>query len=413
MDFPGDRLGLSIPARLEDLRDGGPELLTRAFHASGWLSADNTVARIAQLADCRGGSTGRKAWLAVEYAKPDANLSGELFVKFSRDFDDAVRDQGRTQMEREVRLAWLSREPFFPIAVPVCAYADYHAASGTGVLVAQRITFGRDGIEPHREKCRDDEMPDSLGHYRALLTALARLAGARLPVEGFDFDPAQLSVARRAPYTAMQLQTRVSRLAAFAQAHPGLLPATVRAPALLAKLRDEVAAIPTLTSRIHRDLQDDTAAIGLCHWNANIDNAWFWRNPGGDLRCGLMDWGCASRMHVAMAIWGALSGADTSLWPSLDELLGWFAAEFHRGGGAVLDVERLKRQFLRYVAVMGCTWLLDAPAYLQRLLPDLDAVSDRLDPRIRGNEAARVQLQMLTNLLVLWESQPMSAALAA
>ena len=29
--------------------------------------------------------------------------------------------------------------------------------------------------------------------------------------------------------------------------------------------------------------------IALCHWNANIDNAWFWREPDGALRCGLID----------------------------------------------------------------------------------------------------------------------------
>ena len=30
----------------------------------------------------------------------------DLFVKFSRDFDDPIRDNGRTQMEMEVRFAF-------------------------------------------------------------------------------------------------------------------------------------------------------------------------------------------------------------------------------------------------------------------------------------------------------------------
>jgi hypothetical protein len=53
--------------------------------------------------------------------------------------------------------------------------------------------------------------------------------------------------------------------------------------------------------------------IALCHWNANVDNAWFYTDAAGELQCGLMDWGCVGRMNVAMAVWGALSAAETAL----------------------------------------------------------------------------------------------------
>ena len=67
-----------------------------------------------------------------------------------------------------------------------------------------------------------------------------------------------------------------------------------------------------------------TDYVALCHWNANIDNAWFWRDTGG-LHCGLMDWGCVSQMNLGMAIWGAMSGAETALWDEhFDELLDVF-----------------------------------------------------------------------------------------
>jgi hypothetical protein len=56
-------------------------------------------------------------------------------------------------------------------------FCDYHRRSCTGILITERIRHGDRGIERHYHKCLDYEMPEPLDHYRALLTALARLAG--------------------------------------------------------------------------------------------------------------------------------------------------------------------------------------------------------------------------------------------
>lgn len=409
----GDATGLRIPAHAAALREGGVEFLTAAFRAGGALTADNRVTCITQYEECAGGSTGRKLLLAVEYEKPGAGLQRELFVKFSRDFDDPVRDRGRSQMELEVRFAQLSRMPDFPITVASCAFADYHAASGTGLLITQRIPFGREGIEPHCDKCRDDELAQPLAHYQALLGALARLAGAhkagRLPPDvsaQFPFDQTKLDVGERAPYTAQQLQMRARRYGEFAAMHPQLLPANIRTPAFIARFEQEIARFPEHAAAIRADLQRSSDAIALCHWNANIDNAWFWRDGRGALQCGLLDWGCVSQMHVAMAIWGAMSAADTGLWDAhFDALLALFVAEYKGAGGASLDARLLKRQVLLYAALMGLAWLLDAPRYLQTLVPGLAQAQSRHDARLREHEMARCQLQMLTNFMNLWETQ--------
>jgi len=239
----GDAHGLALPAHSAALRAGGAAFLTEAFHATGALPRENSVTAITGFEECPGGSTGRKLLLSVRYAMPSPALHEHLFVKFSRDFDDARRDEARIQMEREVRFALLSRTPGFPIAVPTCYFADFHRESGTGILISQRIAFGRDGIEPLYGKCLDYRMPAPLQHYRALLRALARLAGThksgRLPrsVErDFPFAAEQLTVSRREPYTAQQIRNRVDRYAHFAAAHPGLVPDNLRAGAFLARL---------------------------------------------------------------------------------------------------------------------------------------------------------------------------------
>ena len=90
---------------------------------------------------------------------PQPGLHTELFVKFSRDFDDPVRDRGRTQMESEVGSPPCRCARGFPIAVPRTQFADYHRDTGTGILISERIRFGTNGIEPQYHKCLDYEMP--------------------------------------------------------------------------------------------------------------------------------------------------------------------------------------------------------------------------------------------------------------
>jgi hypothetical protein len=176
----GYQFGVPFPADPTALRSGGALLLTDAFRASG-VFEDNSVTSISAFREVAGGSTGRKVERSLKYAKPQPGLHTELFVKFSRDLDNPIRDRGKTQMEPEVRFASLSRVPGFPIAVPTAQFGDYHRQTGTGILIAERIRFGSNGIERQYHKCLDDEMPDPVTHYGAMLTALARLAGVTDP----------------------------------------------------------------------------------------------------------------------------------------------------------------------------------------------------------------------------------------
>jgi hypothetical protein len=406
----GDQFGLAVPADPATLLGGGSAFLTNAFRASGVLATGNTVTKITEFDQVQGGSTGRKVMMSVEYAEETPGLQTELFVKFSRDLDNPIRDRGKTQMEPEVRFAALSRSAGFPIAVPSVQFGDYHRQSGTGILITERIRFGSNGIERQYHKCLDYEMPEPREHYRALLTALGRLAGTqrsgRLPAEltaHFPLDVQAATVGERAPVSTDKLQRRVNQLADFIAARPGLLPAAAGSPKFLAGLREDVPRIAQHEQMITRRLAADSDYVALCHWNANIDNAWFWRDADDVLRCGLMDWGCVSQMNMGMAIWGAMSGAETEMWDEhIDELLQVFVAEVRGSGGPDLDVERLLRHTLLYAAAMGVAWLLDVPALIRKRF-GVDAPNDRRDPRIRDDESVRAPLQMLSNLLSQWE----------
>ena len=105
-------------------------------------------------------------------------------------------------MESEVKFALLSLTPGFPIAVPHTQFADYHRETGTGILISERIPFGVNGIERQYHKCLDYEMPHAVDHYRAMLTAIARLAGThragRLPDRLTDQFPSTCAPPRLA-----------------------------------------------------------------------------------------------------------------------------------------------------------------------------------------------------------------------
>lgn len=407
----GDHFALPIPAHIAAMRAQAVEFLTGAFRASGALAADNAVTGITRFDELSVGGTGCKLILSVRYARVEEGLPCDLFVKFSRDFVNPQRDRSRYMLDAEVRFALLSREAGFPIAVPVCVFADYHAETGTGILITERIGYGVAGIEPHYAKCLDYEMPEPLAHYQALVTTLARLSGThkagRLPGRTaalFPFDAKDTAARDRIPYTPQQLQNRVARYAVFAENFPQMLPANIRAPGFIEKLRAEVVLFSEHEARIQTYLQSEPDFIALCHWNANIDNGWFWRDKNGGLECGLLDWGRVGQMSIARTLYGGLSGAEPEFWAAhADGLLALFSVEYTRCGGPAIDVAVLKTHVDLMTATMGLAYLMDVPPVVQKEFPDLAEMTGPRDPRFAANENARVMLHMLTMFLNRWE----------
>ena len=415
----GDATGLAIPAHGEALRAAGETFLTEAFQSFRSLSPNNRIVRITRLEPFPGGNSGHKLFLSVEYAHTEPGLHTDLFVKFSRDFTDAFRDRRRHELQAEVCLAAISRLPHFPINVPAAYFADFHRESGTGILITQRIAFGSGGIEPLRPKCMDHELSEPLAYYRAIVTTLARLAAAHKSgllspqVDAhFPFDPETAAAADLIPWNEGQLRERVARYAAFVASCPQLLPSHVATPQFITRLEREAVRFLRHEATIKRFLHADRDFIALCHYNANIDNAWFWRDRSGALQCGLLDWGRVRQMNVAYALWGSLCGASLEIWDRhLEELLALFAGELHAQGGPRLDVAELRLHLHFYVATMGLAVLIEAPALVLSRLPEAAAAHGPLDPVFRKNEIARSFLHVFTAFLNLWQREDFGASL--
>jgi len=409
----GDLLGHDFPVHLEALRAGGPVFLTNAFHAAGSLETSNSVSAITKLEPFTGGSTGRKAVLSVTYDRPDPSLPPDLFVKFSRDLDDDRRDRGKGQMAAEVRFGLLSRIPDFPVAVPACMFGEYQAESGSGVLISERITFGANGIEPHHAKARDYELDDPREHYDALLMAMARLAGAhrsgRFPgrvMAQFAPKPSNPLARPRTQTTADETRDRVLRYADFAARNPQLLPAEIRSDGFIADLLREAPRSVDHADSLRTAMKDGTRDLfAFCHWNANIDNAWFWRDADDVLACGLLDWGNVGQINLITALSSALIFTEPDfLVANLDHFLEVFSDALEEAGGGAIDPAALKVQFALHVVSGGLRWPLDTVPLIERHVPDLATVPDRCDSRIADDEFVRTQLHLLTAYLTLWRS---------
>ena len=427
--FTGDATGLSIPAHPESFRAAGAAFLTRAFRTFGALGEDNAVARIASLVPCPGGSTGAKLFMTVEYARPDPELHTELFVKFSRDFDDPRRDWQKTEMESEAPFLAISRLPGFPIRVPSAYFADYAAETGTGLVITERVAYGEGGIEPHRRKCMDHlTMPETAGgplpYYQAVVTALGRLAGAHKSgklapdiAARFPFDPVTGS-ADPIRYSDEELAAELERCFSFAERAPRLLPAEVRTPEFRERMARDARAIKRHETAIQRALTADPRMIALCHWNAHVDNCIFWRDAAGSeagkVQCGFIDWGRVGQITFGAILWGALSAAHHDIWNKhLDELLTLFLAEYRAAGGPLVTLDELHQHLALHMAAMGVARVLAFPEIIEFRLPECVDAEGPYDPMFHPVEvdAARNCRQVYANFLQHWRRQDFGARL--
>jgi hypothetical protein len=414
----GDLLGVAFPTTIEPFLADAPAFLTRGFRAAGSIAPDNAVVAVDNPTEFYGGGMGRKLIVDVRYARDEPGLHSRLFFKFPRMFGDPLREMFGVLMEPEVRFALLSRRDDFPVPVARCYFADYNAETVTGLLITECIPYGTGTIEPAHDKCLDYQIADLDGHYQALVCALGTLAGTHRSGrfggevdENFPFDPDVVDTGARIPYDAEQLAEKIGLLKDFAAKAPQLLPRGLADEAFLDSFGHEARRVLDCEDGIRRYLNTQSDYVALCHWNLNIDNAWFWRDETG-LHAGLLDWGSVAQMNLGGALYGVVCASEADFVESaMPALIDLFARTYRDSGGPDIATDVLGRMFDLSIAVLGIAWILDAPTIIAREVPDFAAAGDRTDPRLAGNFLARAQLQLLVVFLSLWRSRKVGRAL--
>jgi hypothetical protein len=203
-----------------------------------------------------------------------------------------------------------------------------------------------------------------------------------------------------------KLIQRANRMFDFIGRYPKLFPENVRAPAFREQFVRDIPDLVAAEDRIREVLYGNPEFIAFAHWNANIDNCWFWRDPEGTLRCGFVDWANAGQISVAQSVSGAISGAEPFIWNEhLDELLTVFIEEYAAGGGPRLSLDEMRLHNLLIVAVSGLTHSMGAPIAIARDIAQIDSVESYQDDCFRNHENARIQLHMMTKMLNVWQTR--------
>ena len=402
----GEETGIDFPTTIESFRKVGVDFLTQAFQAVGSLPADDRVTAITRADEFVGGGMGRKLLLDLEYAN-GAGLAKQLFVKFPLDYGHPQREAFTWPMRAEVRLYLLARSAKLPVAIPTAYFADFNSDALCGILITERVAYGEGNVLPVIDKCQDYLLDDQFERYWVVTIANAALAGEHKAgklgptiAEKFPFPGPHQVPGERFPYTQEDIDTRVAKLREYASRAPHLLPKNFASSEFLDRFAFETKLVLQHQELIYNYLNTATDFIALCHWNINIDNAWFWRDEAGKLHVGFLDWGSAQQMNIARGFWGMVCAAELDLLDAhRQELMQAFVDSYHAAGGPAITVEKFELMYRLAISVDAFLWMINAPSIVETHLPNFPEMADRFDTRLQTTFLARAQQHILTVML--------------
>ena len=234
-------------------------------------------------------------------------------------------------MEPEVRFAVaVPGGRSFPSRYPGCMFGDYHRADRHG-----NTDHRANPVRRQRDRTPIPQVP-RLRDARAA-GALSRAAhrprppGRRPPIRAPASRPDRAFSAGRAGRDGGRPRAAVRR-----RAGPAVEPAgrIRRNPSRAAARQCRLSRVPGRACARTRRGSRRTSTSSRANWpptptmshcaigTPTSTTPGFGATADGVLHCGLMDWGCVSQMNLGMALWGAMSGAETDMWDRhLDELL--------------------------------------------------------------------------------------------
>lgn len=455
-NLPGHFSAMKFPHTAEQLRSFGPSWYTDAFHKFGTLPADNYVTKVVHVEqlphsgfDAAGGA-GHKAFIDLQYAKPDPNLHTQLFAKYPWDyFESETGKQYRMQistygdMDSAELLTSICCEHLFPFRIPKLYFADINRDTTNYVLIVERINFGKRGkvvngkVEPIQRKpfeilpvCgkyQDYLLEDAPSVYYALFREMAHLAawdhqgrydsffGAMTKYTEKEFLESQVKSRKAQKQKRFEVLTN----GCATMLEKGIDFATNVAPQIftkagknkekLEKMREEITAIAPHFDDIRLFLASSSDFVGAMHMNLQADNAYLWHDEHGDLDVGIFDWCGFGRSPFVMNFMGCLSGADADLLDAHEEgLMKMFCDEYARYGGPRIQVEDL---LLRYhlqwpsFAMDACQWV-ERDIYRECPKEEWPSIKTMLDDQFVNRWNVRCRGTTLVNALEFYHRRP-------
>lgn len=404
--LPGDSYGLDVPPNLDALEKLGAPWLTKAFRAAGTIAADNSVTKIVVFKrlpvttkDSAGGA-GAKAFLTLEYEKPDPELHTELFVKLPWD-TVGDKDTGGCAMYRFKLSSGMSGDMEYqectiyhflghilPFQTPKFYFADICRSNTNYILITEKILFGGSAdyfggkhkktfekyeVLPVAEKYFDFERPPKQRYemYYAIMRAMARMA-AWDHNKHFDFLPKEITGANRYPMPCLGMFEFPMKQKPQKRAMGAKIAATCfkSMKELVREKGKRCFPLELRNDDFFKALEagmadaavykDDIAMYGLLfpemisftHVNCQSDNAYFWYNSTDEIDCGIIDWGGAGPMPLVNMFQGALTSCEGDVLAEHEVgFIRCYIETFHGECGIKLNLGEIHRLFQMYQLV--------------------------------------------------------------
>lgn len=419
--------GLDFPWTEAKLVEFGPEWLTKAFWKAGTLGADNRVVKIIPEKKIKitAGNNAGKFLFEVKYQKPGASLHTRLFGKVPFMMTPATKTDRlsssvyKQPMDLYEIQTYRLFEASLPMKTPKFYYGDISNDTSNFILITERIPYSEIrgfkkktetleayAIEGPYDKCKDFQLRGPVREYYLLLMVmLGRIAGyhkaGKMGEESFvranlgktpgdrdspmmfGMNPFGCSGENPASYTK-KLETAIKF---FAETAKVVFPAFAATGPFRQKYTDIMLQWNAYANEIEYFKCCDPDHIALGHNNLNIDNAYFWRDDGGTLDCGLIDWGGFGASNLGHKIYWILNCSDfENIEANLSDYIDAFVTSYKESGGPQLD-PGLVRTHLSLTAVANLSQMCGAIPNCFKMCPqkEWDTIKNRHDPRIADN----------------------------
>jgi len=436
---PGMLYGFEFPWSEELLVQFGPEWLTKAFHTCGSISKQNIVTKIT-INDFKitAGNNSGKFLFEVEYAYPSPDLHTKLFAKCpfamtpatqSDRFSSSVYKQPMDLYEIN---AYRVLEASFPMKTPKYYYGDISNETSNFILITERVLFmeldgpGKRTLMPYEiegpyDKCKDFQLCGRDKEYYSLMLQVSAQIAAGHKTGKFGSDDLL-----RGTIGIPATDVTPEAWGCNPWASTGLPPADLERKLEAAyKFVSETACVlyPEYVTekRFHHKFMDtmmkraayhaeidywkhshpDYVALG--HVNLNVDNAYFWRDAGGKLDCGVYDWGGFGSSCLGHKIYWMFNCSDFEQFSAnLSEYLDVFIQTYRENGGPAIDKKVLEMHVL-LTCLENMQFMVLAVPNCFKMCPakEWSTIEDRHDPRIAdnidGKSTLRTTLHCLNN----------------
>jgi hypothetical protein len=144
--------------------------------------------------------------------------------------------------------------------------------------------------------------------------------------------------------------------------------------------------------------------FSLCHPNAQVDNAFYWKTASGETQCGLLDWGGVNFNNIPTCIGNGWMGAEPEVMEEHEKkLVELFCDEYEKASGFRFDADHMHLclKLSQCVVFYGCCANIGMCLRIFKK-DEWGKMKGRKDPRIDENFLLRCYFVQVHLWLKMW-----------